>query len=66
MNAASALVAAVLVALAALAVWRNLRKGAPCECGGTRRCGHCATKQGGRANAAGDRRHAARGCPHCH
>ena len=34
MNAASALVLAVMLALAVLAMRRTLRKGAPCECGG--------------------------------
>lgn len=33
MNAASALVLAAVLVFAALAVWRNLKKGAPCECG---------------------------------
>lgn len=45
MNAASIVVLAVVIAFAALAVWRVLRKGAPCECGGCRKCGggdcHC-------------------------
>ena len=44
MNASSAIVLAAVVAFAALAVWRVLRKGAPCECGGTRKscgCGCC-------------------------
>ena len=35
MNLASAAILVSLVALAALAVWRVLRKGAPCECGGS-------------------------------
>lgn len=47
MNASSIAVVAVVVAAAALAVWRNVRKGAPCECGrsgkgcscGCARCG---------------------------
>ena len=49
MNAASAAVLGVVLALAALAAWRCLKKGAPCECGGTRKactggcgCGGCA------------------------
>ena len=47
MNAASALVLAVMLALAVLAMRRVLRKGAPCECGGSRKacggkCGCCA------------------------
>ena len=45
MNAASIIVLVVVVAFAALAVWRVLRKGAPCECDGCRKCGggdcHC-------------------------
>jgi len=46
MNTASVIVLVVVVALAALAVWRCLKKGAPCECGGTRKscgcgCGCC-------------------------
>jgi hypothetical protein len=35
MNAASVIVLVVVIALAVLAVWRNVRKGAPCECGGS-------------------------------
>ena len=34
MSASSIVVLVVVIALAALAVWRNLKKGAPCECGG--------------------------------
>ena len=45
MNVPSVIAAAVVVALAALAVWRNMRKGAPCECGRSSKgcpCGcHC-------------------------
>ena len=47
MNVATAVTLAVVLALAALAVWRNVRKGAPCECGGSRKacgggfCCHC-------------------------
>ena len=44
MNTASVIVLVAVVALAALAVWRCLKKGAPCECGGTRKscgCGCC-------------------------
>ena len=42
MNAASALVLAAVVAGVALVVWRNLRKGAPCSCGGCDGCAcHC-------------------------
>ncbi|MBQ6136924.1 MAG: hypothetical protein IJI73_06110 [Kiritimatiellae bacterium] len=40
MNASSAVVLAVVLAFAALAVRRCLKKGTPCECGGSRRiCG---------------------------
>ena len=46
MNAASAFVLAAVVAGAALVVWRNLRKGAPCSCGG---CDGCACAREGRA-----------------
>ena len=35
MSAASVIVLVVVIALAVLAVWRNIRKGAPCECGGS-------------------------------
>ena len=35
MNLASVIVLLIVVALAALAVWRNVRKGSPCECGGS-------------------------------
>ena len=46
MNTASVIVLVAVVALAALAVWRVMKKGAPCECGGTRKscgcgCGCC-------------------------
>ncbi|MBQ9431044.1 MAG: FeoB-associated Cys-rich membrane protein [Kiritimatiellae bacterium] len=33
MNLASVLVIALIVAFAALSVWRCLKKGAPCSCG---------------------------------
>ncbi|MBO4448448.1 MAG: FeoB-associated Cys-rich membrane protein [Kiritimatiellae bacterium] len=39
MNFASIAVVAIVVGFAALAVWRNLKKGAPCECGGA--CKSC-------------------------
>lgn len=40
MNAGSVAVLAVVLGLAALAVRRVLKKGAPCECGGSRKlCG---------------------------
>ena len=44
MNAASVIVLVAVVACAAFAVWRNIKKGAPCECGGSRKscgCGCC-------------------------
>ena len=49
MNTASVIVLVAVVALAALAVWRCLKKGAPCECGGTRKscgCGCCGGAEG--------------------
>ena len=40
MNAASIVVLALVIVFAVLAVWRNLKKGAPCECGSHKgRCG---------------------------
>ena len=50
MNVASALVLVLVVALAAFAVRRTLKKGAPCACGGNRKscgCG-CCREHGGR------------------
>lgn len=43
MNPGSVVVVVAVLALVAFAVWRNLRKGVPCECGGEcRACrGHC-------------------------
>ena len=43
MNAASIVVLALVIVFAVLAVWRNLKKGAPCECGGSSkaRCSTC-------------------------
>ena len=43
MNVSSIIVAVVVLALAALAVWRCIKKGAPCECGGSAKscCGGC-------------------------
>ena len=38
MNAASVAVLAVVIALAVLAVCRNIKKGSPCECGGGCAC----------------------------
>ena len=49
MNAASIIVIAVVLAFAALAVFRAIRKGAPCSCG----CGgdgkHCGCARTGEA-----------------
>ena len=39
MNAASVAVLVAVLAFAALAVWRVVKKGAPCECGCS--CGKC-------------------------
>ena len=39
MNLSSGVIVGILVVLAGLAVWRNLRKGAPCSCGDD--CGCC-------------------------
>ena len=40
MNYESIIVVSVVLALAALAAWRVAKKGAPCECGGSRKvCG---------------------------
>ena len=40
MGLGSVLVVVAVLALAVFAVWRNLRKGVPCECGGEcRACG---------------------------
>ena len=44
MNAASAIVLAVVLAAAGFAVWRNLRKGAPCSCGESGDCCCCKGK----------------------
>jgi len=33
MNLSSIAILSAVVALAALAVWRNVKKGSPCECG---------------------------------
>ena len=42
MNAASVAALAAVLALAALAVWRCVKKGAPCDCGGDcRKCSRC-------------------------
>ena len=46
MNTASVIVLVAVVALAALAVWRCLKKGAPCECGGNKKlCGSSCCKR---------------------
>ncbi|MBR5548550.1 MAG: FeoB-associated Cys-rich membrane protein [Kiritimatiellae bacterium] len=40
MSVSSIVVLTLVLALAVLAVWRNIKKGAPCECGGScRTCG---------------------------
>ena len=40
MNVASVVVLVAVMAFSVFAVWRNLKKGAPCECGGSRKaCG---------------------------
>ncbi|MBQ3748807.1 MAG: hypothetical protein IJQ54_05125 [Kiritimatiellae bacterium] len=44
MNASSYVVLAVVGILFALAVWRVAKKGAPCECGGSRKV--CSRKSG--------------------
>ena len=44
MNAASAIVLAVVLAAAGFAVWRNIRKGAPCSCGESGDCCCCKGK----------------------
>ena len=53
MNAGSVAVLALVLALAALAVWRAWKKGAPCECGGSRKlcggCCHCRGKEQGKS-----------------
>ena len=46
MNTASVIVLVAVVALAALAVWRVMKKGAPCECGGTRKSCGCGCQGG--------------------
>lgn len=38
MNLSSVMVLAFVLALAAFAAWRTHKKGAPCECGGNRKC----------------------------
>ena len=42
MNASSIAVLGVVIAFAALALIRNIKKGTPCECGG--RCKSCGDK----------------------
>ena len=42
MNAGSAVILGLVLALAALAIWRAWRKGDPCECGGNQKV--CAGK----------------------
>ena len=47
MSFASVVVLAAVVALAGLAVWRNVKKGAPCDCGcSCGECSRCPTRQG--------------------
>ena len=44
MNLATIVTLAMVLAFAAFAVWRVLKKGMPCECGGSCSCGggcHC-------------------------
>ena len=54
MNAGSAAVLALVLALAALAIWRAWKKGAPCACGGCQKpCGGCC-RCGGLPTRAGD------------
>ena len=38
MNASSVAVLVFVLALAAFAAWRTHKNGAPCECGGNRKC----------------------------
>ena len=52
MNLSSGIIVGILLVLAGLAVWRNIRKGAPCSCGGCSGCGggcHCGGARGARA-----------------
>ncbi len=46
MNISSVIILVLLFALAGLAVWRNIKKGAPCSCGCSCKdcacCGHAA------------------------
>lgn len=49
MNAASLLILAAVVALAVLAVRRNVKKGAPCEGGCCGRCAACPHRCAARA-----------------
>ena len=42
MSISSIVVLTLVLALAALAVWRNIKKGSPCECGGS--CKSCGGK----------------------
>ena len=54
MNAGSAAVLALVLALSALAIWRAWTKGAPCACGGGQKpCGGCC-RCGGQPARAGD------------
>ena len=65
MSVQSAIVLAVVLALAVFAIWRNIKKGAPCECGRTCRpwlregvqrrsnCGCCSGGNGCRCGEEG-------------
>lgn len=46
MSVASAVVLAAVLVLAALAVWRNVKKGAPCECGCSGKRCSCGCQRG--------------------
>ena len=55
MSAGSIAVVAILFALVGLALWRNIRKGAPCSCGCSGAdccCGSCACGETDEASAA--------------
>ncbi len=51
MSVQSAIVLAVVLALAVFAIWRNIKKGAPCECGSN--CGCCSGGDGCRCGEEG-------------
>ena len=57
MSAGSIAVVAILFALVGLALWRNIKKGAPCSCGCSSkdcRCESCACGEACGASAAPD------------